>query len=438
MNLNLWVVVLLGTQVQQSVSQVVQCFSEFSLPNGICNDLLGEVKQDECCMNPNYGYIAADGVCKSCRRAAWTEWSSWGKCSVPCTEGVRQRHRMCYGIGSCSDPEKLGSLQTEPCMEKECCPVDGGWTEWDNWQPCSVTCENGIKKRQRTCSNPPPHCGGSCSGEAEETAPCETEVVCPTHGGWSDWGSWGPCGGTCTHEGHDTPKELRKRTCTKPRPSMVPRGRDCDGSDTDSRLCTGLPFCPRDGNWGPWSELTACPVTCGVGRQKQRRTCDSPEPKYGGKQCQGDDQKFGLCTVSVHCPIHGVWTEWGPWGECKPPSKRTIRCRSREGTRRRERDCADRDFEGNFCEGEIVQHGNCYDIEGCEMNAVLSEWSKWSYCKPNCGSKSKQTRERVCIADISAYSSQNIQIFSGIPIIDCKDVPNETQIRACKNVPECP
>ncbi|KAA0714069.1 Properdin Complement factor P [Triplophysa tibetana] len=437
MNLLCWVMMVLGIYVQQSVSQMAQCFTEFSRSNGTCGDLLGEVEIQDCCINPDYGYVEADGVCKSCGRAEWSEWAPWSKCTVSCKDGVRQRKRMCYGIGTCLDPKNLGTIQTEPCMEQDCCPVEGGWSEWGNWQQCSVSCEIGIKKRQRTCSNPLPQCGATCEGEAEETASCNTEVVCPTHGGWSSWGNWGPCQGTCANEGHEPPMEFRKRTCTNPPPSSVPRGRDCDGDDEDSQSCTGLPFCSINGNWGPWSEPTPCTVTCGVGRESKRRTCDSPEPKHGGKYCEGDAIKTDSCTVPTSCPINGVWTEWSSWESCKKRSGRPITCRRTDGIRKRLRDCVGTKFGGKICDGEIVDHGDCYDFNGCELNAILSEWSQWSYCKPDCGSKSNRIRERVCTADISAYSIQDISVFEGTPKINCEDLKNETETSECKNLPEC-
>ncbi|KAG1933061.1 properdin-like [Pimephales promelas] len=436
MNLILWVIVLLGTYPQQSVSQI-SCYSSFLVSTGKCDGLLGQVEKDLCCLNPNYGYTEADGVCRSCGPATWTLWSSWGECSVSCTEGVRQRRRSCSGNGDCSDPKNLGTVQTEPCVKKNCCPVEGGWSEWGKWQPCSVTCEKGLKSRQRTCSNPSPQCGGSCSGEEKEIVSCDTEIICPTHGGWSSWGGWGPCPATCIVEGHNTQKERRTRTCTNPSPSMLPRGRDCEGSNTDTRPCSGLPFCPIDGNWGSWSGSTPCSVTCGVGLQTQRRLCDSPKPTHGGRQCRGEELKNGLCTIPVPCPIDGMWTEWSEWGQCKSPSTRNINCRNRDGTRRRERVCDGRKYEGNFCDGEIIQHGSCYDIDGCIMTGVLSEWSQWTYCKPDCGPDSVQTREKKCVPDISEYRVKDLNIFSGKPKLNCAGLENQTQRKPCKNVPEC-
>ncbi|KAG8518950.1 Complement component C8 beta chain [Galemys pyrenaicus] len=48
-------------------------------------------------------------------------------------------------------------------------PIDGQWTCWSNWSPCS----GGLKTRQRQCNNPPPQNGGNpCLGPASETLNC--------------------------------------------------------------------------------------------------------------------------------------------------------------------------------------------------------------------------------------------------------------------------
>ncbi|XP_059378809.1 properdin-like isoform X3 [Carassius carassius] len=395
MNLIVLGIVLLGIYVQQSVSQKVECFSSFTLSSGKCGNLLGEVEKEDCCLNPSYGFKEADGVCRSCgyinSNATWSEWSPWGECSVSCSEGVSQRRRSCHGIGNCPDPENLGKVQTKPCVKKDCCPVEGGWSEWGKWQLCSVTCGDGIKKRRRTCSEPISQCGGSCSGAEEEITLCSTKIICPTHGGWSSWGSWGPCPVTCFYEGRIPQKEFRKRTCTNPTSSTIPRGNACEGSDTDSRPCSGLPFCPVDGNWGSWAGHTPCSVTCGVGQQTQRRICDSPKPAHGGKQCRGEEQQTGICIIPVNCPINGTWSEWGEWSNCKSP----------------------------FVKG------------------VLSEWSEWSNCTPDCGPNSTKIREIKCVADISSYNIQDRTMFAGNPHVKCDGLKEQTERIPCKNVPEC-
>ena len=61
-----------------------------------------------------------------------------------------------------------------------CCRiVNGSWSDWSSWGSCSLTCGKGIKKRSRTCTNPPPANGGlDCVGPAEQTSECN-DRDCP-------------------------------------------------------------------------------------------------------------------------------------------------------------------------------------------------------------------------------------------------------------------
>lgn len=51
--------------------------------------------------------------------------------------------------------------------------VDGGWSSWNSWETCTVTCGNGEQRRTRFCNNPAPQNGGSnCTGEIYENQSC--------------------------------------------------------------------------------------------------------------------------------------------------------------------------------------------------------------------------------------------------------------------------
>lgn len=63
-----------------------------------------------------------------------------------------------------------------------------------------------------------------------------------------------------------------------------------------------LPDCfpPVDGSWSEWGEWSPCTSDC----ERQRgRECTAPEPKHGGRLCDGaamatDNCTGGLCTQS--------------------------------------------------------------------------------------------------------------------------------------------
>ena len=60
-------------------------------------------------------------------------------------------------------------------------PVDGGWSEWQDWGECSVSCGGGDQSRLRKCDNPSPlHDGKDCiedGSKDSETRRCN-EIKC--------------------------------------------------------------------------------------------------------------------------------------------------------------------------------------------------------------------------------------------------------------------
>ena len=62
-----------------------------------------------------------------------------------------------------------------------------------------------------------------------------------------------------------------------------------------------------DGKFSDWTS-GACKTnkgdTCGVGKKgtlKRTRTCTSPKPQYGGKDCEGENETIEECTLEP-CP----------------------------------------------------------------------------------------------------------------------------------------
>lgn len=57
------------------------------------------------------------------------------------------------------------------------CAVKGAWSCWSTWSQCSVPCGGGHYQRTRSCTNPPPSLRGDiCIGLHTEEALCNTHA----------------------------------------------------------------------------------------------------------------------------------------------------------------------------------------------------------------------------------------------------------------------
>ncbi|KAM4616042.1 hemicentin-1 [Polymixia lowei] len=57
--------------------------------------------------------------------------------------------------------------------------INGGYSNWEEWGPCSSTCGSGFQERLRLCNNPEPANGGrSCDGPSIDSRKCQVGL-CP-------------------------------------------------------------------------------------------------------------------------------------------------------------------------------------------------------------------------------------------------------------------
>ncbi|CAC5418366.1 Adhesion G protein-coupled receptor B2,Coadhesin,Thrombospondin-1,Adhesion G protein-coupled receptor B1,Mucin-like protein,Hemicentin-1,Adhesion G protein-coupled receptor B3,Thrombospondin-2 [Mytilus coruscus] len=390
-------------------------WSEWSTCSHLCGG--GVMFRNRTCTEPRYNGDKCRGNNTEFQECAqipcavdgqWSEWSKWSECTIPCGRGYRLRNRSCtepspqFGGELCHGNE----TETDICNINDC-PVDGNWSPWGNWQECSTTCGGGTKTRNRTCTDPVPHFGGKyCHGNNTEAAICNN-ILCPIDGNWSHWSKWQLCSVSCGG-GNQT----RNRTCNNPEPQLG--GEYCDGNDSEDIACNKM-ACPIDGIWSNWNEWTACSLSCGSGIQSRNRTCNDPEPQYGGIYCSGNNTEEQRCKEDP-CPIDGNWSDWSTWGIC------TVSCG--DGSKTRDRTCTNPIPQngGLDCTGNETDVGFC-NYSSCAINGNWTEWSDWSECNVSCGG-GIQAKYRNCSNPVPEFGGE-----------DC--FGNNTEISYC-NSKYCP
>ncbi|KAM6962600.1 hemicentin-1 [Aplochiton taeniatus] len=343
----------------------------------------------------------------------YSEWMEWGPCSVSCGVGAQKRLRQCNnplpanGGRHCAEPD----TETRSCQGKPC-PVNGSWSEWSLWEECSRTCGQGNRTRVRTCSNPPAQHGGRpCEGKTVEAIMCIVRP-CPVPGNWGSWLPWSPCSETC-----DKGMQTRVRLCNSPPPSFG--GPRCNGADTQTQVCKEKP-CPVDGKWSSWIGWGACSVSCGGGTRQRTRLCASPAPRHAGRQCEGNDVQIDFCN-SEPCPVHGDWGPWSSWGSCS----RT--CNGGQMRRYRTCDNPSPANGGRACAGADAQTQRC-GTANCPVDGHWGAWQPWGDCSASCGggertrvklcnSPSPSNGGRPCAGDSTQLSRCNSQACPGGPQI---------------------
>ena len=56
-----------------------------------------------------------------------------------------------------------------------------------------------------------------------------------------------------------------------------------------------------DGGWSDFGEWSVCSAECGGGSQIRSKTCTSPSPANGGKECEGENEETKSCNPEP-CP----------------------------------------------------------------------------------------------------------------------------------------
>ncbi|CAF4070391.1 unnamed protein product [Rotaria sp. Silwood2] len=372
----------------------------------------------------------------------WSIWTSWAPCAGTCGNGTQTRYRNCTGQYNGGYPCVGSTIDFQTCNTNVTCPINGGWSNFTNYGPCSATCGNGTQVRTRNCNNPVPAFGGSqCFGDTKETRACSSNRPCPIDGGWSSW-TQSACSSTC-----GVGYRIRQRNCSNPKPQYG--GTYCIGSALDTILCnastltcpvmgtwgawvnattcsascgygilirnrtclpigsincvgdsvqvetcdsgvscaTPAPWNSVSGNWSEWSSWSPCSVSCGNGTQYQTRACNTSTPSQGGSLCRGDALRTQTCDSNVACPVNGNWTQWGSYSSCSTTCGAGIRTRIRY--------CNNTNNFNELCIGQALETAVCNVNVTCPTAGVWKTWSSWSTCSGSCGT-GLQVRTRTC------------------------------------------
>lgn len=235
-----------------------------------------------------------------------TWWKGpWQKCSKSCGKGISIRSVLC--VRSSGNDEQMAlkdedcaKIREKPAVVKTCfrksCP--SAWTVGE-WTKCSVSCGQGIRKRNVTCE------------VADPTEKCDSRAV-PI--------SWAYCS-----EGICPVITLPPKTTANNIFLVNLRGEDVRDAGKNSSLkkyCNGQD-CLK---WsvGPWSK---CSVTCGKGNQVRRVHCAESNLLCSKELKPPHVRK---CTME-DC---AKW-QTGPWSKCSTSCgsgtrKRSVRCKTVE------------------------------------------------------------------------------------------------------------
>ncbi|XP_058879421.1 SCO-spondin [Acipenser ruthenus] len=297
------------------------------------------------------------------------------------------------------------------CKADPACRLDGSWSPWGAWSPCSESCGDGTQYRFRECSNPAPQNGGrGCPGEAEQQRDCNS-LPCGDASPWWEWSPWMECTVTCGGG-----EQIRTRSCRFP---------DCPGLSQQSKTCNTQVClevgCPPDRLYRECLLGEGCPYSCAH--------------VSGLMECFSES-----CEEGCHCPVNTFFHNGSCITECPcvldQETLQQMQNHSVNGstTPTLTAQGATLTLGDELPPGEALHHGcsscvcqhsrwNC-SLSSCPLDGGLSPWGTWGSCSLTCGGLGHRTRTRDCTDPAPAHGGK-----------DCAGAREE--VMYCQT-PDCP
>ncbi|XP_011301281.1 semaphorin-5A isoform X2 [Fopius arisanus] len=186
------------------------CKAHTEDPSSVRSQLVKEerfCRDDGSCSRTNITLQSASEI-----EGTWSDWSPWYPCTKNCGGGSQHRVRQCE-----TPPCEGAGLQSRVCNVHACRDdSEGEWSCWTDWSECSVFCGTGVKSRSRECLK------GSCQGPTFMRESCEMPS-CDSLRGWDAWSKWSAC--------DSAGQQSRRRVC------VDPSNGGCQGGSRETRDC---------------------------------------------------------------------------------------------------------------------------------------------------------------------------------------------------------
>ncbi|XP_015176924.1 PREDICTED: A disintegrin and metalloproteinase with thrombospondin motifs 9 isoform X2 [Polistes dominula] len=308
----------------------------------------------------------------ACPKLIFGEWS---KCSVSC--GIGERHRLywCHVENRVvQDSDCNGTLQQFSI--KEICDA-GPCYSWQvaGWNPCSVTCGEGVKTRKVICKGTDGSIADKClpSNKPDNWTSCELQ----------------PCiTGTNQIIYSNIPHE-----------ESYPQDNEIDSN--------GISFHPVN-KWITGS-FGKCSQPCNGGFKTRTVKCISMETNMYVNEnlCNPDDKPNNTIPCNDHlCPI---WNT-GDWSECSVKcgngiQRRQVRCQSPRGGVLNDKECSSvrrpKPKDTKKCHQSCRTTNNQGNQNNHHPKVIIRRWKKsgWSACSKTCGGGIR-TRRIECMRSI--------------------------------------